>query len=222
MSNAIDFDTAKNLTKFLSDKLRAHPGTTSPAKLLVWVAEFQGHRSTQAFKSAATTDESSQAPLIGDMTVDRYIQGRIQDLAVDFFNDHLEDVEMALKERKDDDSLDLEDRLYMDLWEGEEFISGSVTEVEASLLLKHLPGDVWSDLCDQVTARGGSPKPEVVINYLYKEALKDVLVGVLRQMNSFCRNSDIWMVDELTNNEQLDTMIGREVTTSVPAWLTAD
>lgn len=222
MSNAIDFDTAKNLTKFLSDKLRAHPGTTSPAKLLVWVAEFQGHRSTQAFKTAATSEATGKALTIGDVTVEGYIQNRIKALTTEFFNDHLEDIEMALKERKDDDSLDLEDRLYMDLWEGEEFINGSVAEDEANLLLKHLPGDVWSALCNQVIARGGSPKPEVVVNYLHKEALKDVLVGVLRQMNSFCRNSDIWMVDELTNDEQLETMIGREVTTSVPAWLTAE
>lgn len=191
MTQSIDFTTANDLSKFLSDKLNGNPG---PAKILHWISEHQGHRNAKAMKAsgqpASPSDsdmrETSNVP--GQTEIQASAQtdfeGYVYLFAHDFLVDHRSDLYSAFTKKKENPDFDLEQALYAEAWDevdsytghnftnGHEwaFIAGSTAE-SRDRLRKELVGRGFPDRENQLSA------------FAYEEAVKDTIVHFLREMN---------------------------------------
>lgn len=243
MNASIDFDTAKNLSKFLSDKLRAHPGTHQPAKLLHWVAEFQGFRNARALKAAspkAVIDGAQAFTLSSDPVDHTVMPGTLNNTDTNraqtvsdartamvvhirsrmeaFFMAHRDDLREALRVKFMDTSLDVEAHLYQDAWDEIPSFFGEVTYGQLWAARLGLTNAAKGDLIKQVRDRGLEGLEEQAVAFMYEEATKDVLVTVLRDLNT-TMESEVTTVEALTDVWELRERIKKAADDSLPAWM---
>lgn len=239
MHAKIDFETASQLTKFLSDKLRANPGTKQPAKLLHWVAEFQGFRNAKALKAAPLLPIIGQGAYVNfshhkgiaigpfeptalqtnelksrsseKSSVHNEILTRIESMVSDFVAWNRADIIEAHQTKKNNPDYNFEEGLYQGEWETVDRFSGYADEREALLVLSSLSEDVRKNLSDDVTNRGSLASPTNMVNHLYEEATKDVLVTVLRAL------TENFKVDQEPCD--LHVQIKNAVDQCVPSWI---
>jgi len=194
MTQSIDFNTANDLAKFLSDKLGNNP---SPAKILHWISEYQGFRNAKALKAEQSTYEqggsSRSASHEGaDIPSYDYRQGeaRIQFknqvylMAHDFLMSHRGDLLSAFQTKKDDSEFDLEQALYTEAWEDvESYTDGLPTKVHCMILSSAISHTTRENIKKRVLDIGMPDTDSNVCSYAYEEATKDVIVTFLRNLD---------------------------------------
>lgn len=210
MTQSIDFNTANDLAKLLSDKLGNNPG---PAKLLYWISEHQGHRNAKAFKAASEAKPSTPmssddlAPAEeGDFHIVRgakpaesadipshsyrltnartRFRNQVYLMAHDFLMGRRGDLFHAFQAKQKRPELDLEELLYNQAWEEvDRYTGGLLTESHSMILDAALSFTARDQLSKQVRNRGLADTAQNVSEHAYEEATKDVIVSFLRELN---------------------------------------
>lgn len=210
MTQSIDFNTANDLAKFLSDKLGNNPG---PAKILHWISEHQGHRNAKAFKASLETmpakpmsTDDLAPPREGDFHIvggdnasedtdipshsyrltnaKTRFRNQVYLIAHDFLMGRRGDLLHAFQAKQKHPELDLEELLYNQAWEEvESYTGGLLTESHLMILDSALSFTARDQLNKQVRNMGLADTAQNVFQHAYEEATKDVIVSFLRELN---------------------------------------
>lgn len=223
MNAKIDFDTSNALAKFLSDKLKANPGTQKPAKLLHWIAEFQGFRNSRTLKEAPSpvvlegavrmdfsqgglvtlnpyqteTPSNTWGPSAEDARIAMayFIRARVEA----FFMDRIESVKRGVRRRLITGTISLPDYLYHLNWaKSQTPIFGLVNSDHVWAAKKGVKPAAFERARLSLERQCRACSDTNVIEYLYEEIARDVLIALLGDLEETC-NSEVTTEEDLTD-----------------------